>query len=229
MNDTLKLIKTKYAIPAAMGGDSELIELVDKTDVAMSLHEYDNARLRGSLEQLAGPWNDKEAPNDKEIDAEFPTRSQNHGRFQRAADLVQPRRSKYALIALVNWLLARAEKAEARHTEPIPMVLHCPFCGAQHIDEPKGEWTNPPHRSHKCSSCLHIWRPADVHTVGVAEVKTKGKNDSESRTRRIPDKVSGHVITLTCQEEKCGARFLPSNAVIERGFYRCPSCGYPGQ
>ena len=86
---------------------------------------------------------------------------------------------------------------------PIDMVLHCPACGMQHIDAPEpirmappefgymsvlgstiqGElnpfrWKNPPHRSHLCGSCGHIWRPADVPTNGVAAIKTKGKNDS---------------------------------------------------
>lgn len=77
---------------------------------------------------------------------------------------------------------------------PIDMVLHCPACGMQHIDEPEdgvGEfavgadgayrtrWTNPPHRSHLCRGCGHIWRPADVPTNGVAAVKTKGLADSK--------------------------------------------------
>lgn len=75
---------------------------------------------------------------------------------------------------------------------PIDMVLHCPACGLQHIDEPEGGpemqpdgsvhteeyWSNPPHRSHLCHSCGHIWRPADVPTNGVAAVKTRGQNDS---------------------------------------------------
>ena len=82
---------------------------------------------------------------------------------------------------------------EAEAKKPIDMVLHCPKCGMQHIDAPEpsmlagdaamhgGEWpdrwTNPPHRSHLCHGCGHIWRPADVPTNGVAAVKTKGKND----------------------------------------------------
>lgn len=91
---------------------------------------------------------------------------------------------------------------------PINMVLHCPNCGMQHIDAPSpqavvlqergitctfdGErgltwsdgvvrdypWANPPHKSHLCHGCGHIWRPADVPTNGVAAVKTKGKDDS---------------------------------------------------
>lgn len=87
--------------------------------------------------------------------------------------------------------------------KPIDMVLHCPACGMQHIDAPKpcdmgmgceqagvcyasavGQperctaWDNPPHRSHLCHGCGHIWRPADVPTNGVQAVKTRGKNDS---------------------------------------------------
>lgn len=42
----------------------------------------------------------------------------------------------------------------------------------------EAEWTNPPHRSHLCLGCKHIWRPADVPTNGVKAVTTKGENDS---------------------------------------------------
>jgi len=84
--------------------------------------------------------------------------------------------------------------------QPIDMVLHCPKCGLQHIDAPDGlrvwggkdengmnhvseegpgAWDNPPHRSHMCHGCGHIWRPADVPTNGVQAVKTKGKADSQ--------------------------------------------------
>lgn len=86
-------------------------------------------------------------------------------------------------------------------SQPIPMVLHCPSCGTQHIDKSKpcdmgmncevgvcyasamGEperctaWNNPPHRSHLCHACGTIWRPADVATVGVAAIQTHGKAD----------------------------------------------------
>lgn len=90
-------------------------------------------------------------------------------------------------------------------TAPIDMVLHCPSCGLQHINKDNtddlrilaaetgrdregdkeldrwledNEWTNPPHRSHLCSGCGHIWRPADVPTNGVKAVSTTGKADS---------------------------------------------------
>lgn len=88
---------------------------------------------------------------------------------------------------------ARKENDELIRAEgegPIPMVLHCPACGLQHIDAPDLDdihwidgarsipWTNPPHRSHLCQGCGHIWRPADVPTEGVAAVQTRGSADS---------------------------------------------------
>lgn len=81
-------------------------------------------------------------------------------------------------------LLRDCRSLAAREPAPIDMVLHCPVCGLQHVDaedEPptpgREHWTNPPHRSHLCHGCGHIWRPADVPTNGVAAVKTKGKAD----------------------------------------------------
>ena len=65
---------------------------------------------------------------------------------------------------------------------PIPMLLFCPRCGAQHIDAPQPEknWDNPPHKSHECQSCSYVWRPADVPTTGVAEIETKGSRDQSA-------------------------------------------------
>jgi hypothetical protein len=63
-------------------------------------------------------------------------------------------------------------------TAPIDMVLFCPKCGYQHIDEPSPDWSNPPHRTHMCLNCDYLWRPADVPTNGVKAIKTKGKADS---------------------------------------------------
>lgn len=61
---------------------------------------------------------------------------------------------------------------------PLPMVLYCPQCFAQHIDEATETWANPPHRSHLCHNCGCIWRPADVPTVGVRAVATRGSADT---------------------------------------------------
>ncbi len=80
---------------------------------------------------------------------------------------------------------------------PIPILLFCPMCGTQHIDAEDAtksqdglhihngilgvpHWANPPHRSHLCAQCGCIWRPADVATVGVASIETKGKADNFS-------------------------------------------------
>jgi hypothetical protein len=69
-------------------------------------------------------------------------------------------------------------KSEVGTPRPIDMILFCPKCGVQHIDGPEGEHgTNPPHRSHLCHYCKHVWRPADVPTNGVKEIRTKGERD----------------------------------------------------
>jgi hypothetical protein len=56
----------------------------------------------------------------------------------------------------------------------IMMLLWCPRCQTQHVDEPEPEtgWTNPPHRTHKCKTCGHLWRPSDWPTAGVAAIET---------------------------------------------------------
>lgn len=50
--------------------------------------------------------------------------------------------------------------------KPIPLILHCPKCEHQHVDE--GEWATKPHKTHLCAFCKHEWRPSDEPTVGVA-------------------------------------------------------------
>lgn len=101
---------------------------------------------------------------------------------------------------MAAWLaLDELREARKKLAAPLDMILHCPACGAQHIDRDErpsdrewaaqsaGDrevqcWTNPPHRSHLCSLCGHIWRPADVPTNGVAAIKTQGKADSAAPT-----------------------------------------------
>lgn len=87
-----------------------------------------------------------------------------------------------------DYAWALADLAAVAAQVPVDMVLHCPECHAQHVDEPERslgpgnterlDWDNPPHRSHLCHTCGHIWRPADVPTNGVALIQTRGKNDS---------------------------------------------------
>lgn len=78
-----------------------------------------------------------------------------------------------------------------RQPEPIPMILFCPTCGVQHIDAPdlSVNWLNPPHCSHKCAYCQHVWRPADVPTVGVKDIHTVGQHD-HAPVRGLIDKTA---------------------------------------
>lgn len=76
-----------------------------------------------------------------------------------------------------NAVEACARKLAESVPTPIDMILHCPACLQQHIDAPGPDWDNRPHKSHLCHHCGFIWRPADVPTNGVAEIKTRGKND----------------------------------------------------
>lgn len=92
---------------------------------------------------------------------------------------------------------------------PVDMILFCPNCGLQHIDKAERHepdcaamrtalsengthaicvcnvWSNPPHRSHLCGYCNHVWRPADVPTNGVLEIKSRGTSDSAPILRQI--------------------------------------------
>jgi hypothetical protein len=63
---------------------------------------------------------------------------------------------------------------------PIDMIIYCPKCKFQHVDRPAPEieWFNPIHKSHLCSSCLTIFRTADVYTNGVHTIQSRGANDT---------------------------------------------------
>lgn len=66
--------------------------------------------LRGAR----GPWTeDGELPEDAAIAEVFPTRSGRHDRYEEAMRLVGAKRSKGALVALVNWLLHQPDRVLA--------------------------------------------------------------------------------------------------------------------
>lgn len=88
--------------------------------------------------------------------------------------------------AEVQWDYERG-RLQGKDARPINMILHCPECGKQHIDQAAGNplgrtdekaWDNPPHKTHLCHYCGYRWRPADVPTNGVAGIATRGKDDS---------------------------------------------------
>ena len=129
--------------------------------------------------------------------------------------------SPEALKALCRAVRHCARIAEPASSLPIDMILHCPSCGMQHVDAPDTSpdhavcdrmcdcaaghcdaspvaWTNPPHRSHLCHGCGHIWRPADVPTNGVAAITTQGKNDYPSTALRAQPSTHDAGVTPCC-------------------------------
>lgn len=98
-------------------------------------------------------------------------------------------------LAMASELKSHTQQTMVDFAKPIDMVLFCPFCGTQHIDQPDDAhgWNNPPHRSHLCATCGHIWRPADVPTNGVLRV-SRGKSDSPIITpmQRFTDLVNAN-------------------------------------
>jgi len=85
-----------------------------------------------------------------------------------------------AWMELKRRLTQHAVVKAAPDATPIPMLLFCPKCGAQHVDmpDPENGWANPPHKSHLCHQCKTVWRPADVETAGVACLETRGSKDT---------------------------------------------------
>lgn len=100
-------------------------------------------------------------------------------------------------------LAAAPQQAEA---VPVDMVLYCPKCGTQHIDmkeirfidrgpnSPPGNqtvWDNPPHKSHLCHGCGHIWRPSDTPTNGVeATASGKDADTAPQQAEAVPPDVA---------------------------------------
>lgn len=128
-------------------------------------------------------WLDPESWSDKES-AYYWRELEN----RRAINDIQIRERLSQLLNVpATWqcLMPRLESV-LHYPYPVDMVLYCPECFEQHIDRPQPEkgWDNPPHRSHECQICEHVWRPADIPTNGVESIKTKGRRDGFIRTGR---------------------------------------------
>lgn len=92
---------------------------------------------------------------------------------------------------------------------PIPMIMHCPECGARHVDE--GEFASRAHRTHSCQSCGFVWRPALVPTVGVRflpgyENERCGKLGRAPYAREITPCVLPRDHARECVPEICSGR-----------------------
>lgn len=137
-----------------------------------------------------------------------------NGQMRIPADPTDP---DLVLVACQERIAAlESELAQARQqlSEPIDMLLLCPNCGLQHVDAPDERtpgWTNPPHKSHLCHACAHIWRPSDRPTNGAALIATKGDRDRSP----IPD---SH---LRSQLKLANARFCEAHAESSGD---CPCC-----
>lgn len=87
------------------------------------------------------------------------------------------------------WALADARDRAILLDAPIEMILHCPICHMQHIDEVDEQrnpgWQNPPHISHKCLGCGCVWTPCDRLTEGVAILTEHGRSDTWPAIGRI--------------------------------------------
>lgn len=90
------------------------------------------------------------------------------------AEVELERESARALTLAKNVLAQHILKGGLMRTklnEPVKLVLYCPVCQKQHLDE--GEWAVRPHKTHLCLGCGHQWDPLpDRESFGVAEDPT---------------------------------------------------------
>jgi hypothetical protein len=151
----------------------------------------------GVIERLNVPWQRIDGSTERKINV-----------------MLRERKEAAALLAQLL-----AERDEAR---PIDLILFCPACETQHVDEATADWPNPPHRSHLCLKCGHIWRPSDAPTNGVAKIATKGKNDSpaaETRSAALSRGVEAVLRDAALQINYLHQRFAETgsgNAVLAR-------------
>src|SRR5262245_40957344 len=88
---------------------------------------------------------------------------------------------------------------------PVDALLDCPKCGESHIDKPQPEknWTNPPHRTHECQKCGHLWRPYDVATNGVTNPLKTERDELKREVERLKatiDKMAANLAMLISEQ-----------------------------
>lgn len=101
---------------------NELVRSRSNRALRERVHQLEHVVAR-QAEQLGAAWEDKPLPEDKAIYEAFPTRSGSHEAYAEAMRLVGARRSKGALVALVNWLLVERDEAASRARASIARYL----------------------------------------------------------------------------------------------------------
>ncbi len=121
---------------------------------------------------------------------------------------------------IMKELESELERVKAERDAPVDMMLWCPKCGHQHIDAPEGDWTNPPHRSHLCHNCNHIWRPAEIFTNGVLFVVCGSSDSERPKQNALQAKAElcdrmGIAVSKAINELCCDPKCHPTNAGLE--------------
>lgn len=97
---------------------------------------------------------------------------------------------------------------------PVPVSICCPECGAQHLDE--GEWATRPHKTHRCQSCGHEWRPFPYPTVGIAPSQPKGEVEAAVAVVGFLKRINeAHPVGLA---QPSDWRFSPHKPVLADGL-----------
>jgi predicted RNA-binding Zn-ribbon protein involved in translation (DUF1610 family) len=73
----------------------------------------------------------------------------------------------------MDFITTKVHKQPVVCPPSLPIVIHCPACGTQHIDE--GKWADKPHKSHRCEECGRIFKTANIPTIGVKRLPKEKK------------------------------------------------------
>ena len=98
--------------------DTEVKPTSNTRNTLRKLRIWPNGHVTGPMHR---DHSESEAERKERVEHEIrqahPLVSGDHARYARAEELVHDRHDKYELVDLVNWLLARAESAEAKAQE----------------------------------------------------------------------------------------------------------------
>lgn len=135
-----------------------------------------------ALDPIAPTWAIKSVLRAQGLDGLYNADAVVMGRKDGAAVL----RLSHAMALLVDQI----KHLRARDEAVVDMILHCPVCHMQHIDEVdevrNPGWLNPAHISHTCLGCGTVWRPCDRPTNGVAAMERHGRSDTWPARGRNP-------------------------------------------